>query len=138
MMGRLVIVASFFVSLLNELKSLLGKLGGWLTKLGGRLTKLGDLVSILGGRLTKPGDLVSILGGRLTKLRGLVSILGGWRTKLGVLLIVTCWFWMNCYFDYSPGMENFRRTMHLQLRPIVPEILICLFSRQIRLEGKAG
>ncbi len=124
MMGRLVIVASFFVSLLNELKSLLGKLGGWLTKLGGRLTKL--------------GDLVSILGGRLTKLRGLVSILGGWLTKLGVLLIVTCWFWMNCYFNYSPGMENFRRTMHLQLRPIIPEILICLFSRQIRLEGKAG
>ena len=82
-------MASFFVSLLNELKSLLGKLGGWLT-------------------------------------------------KLGVLLIVTCWFWMNCYFNYSPGMENFRRTMHLQLRPIVPEILICLFSRQIRLEGKAG
>ena len=109
-MGRLVIVASFFVSLLNELKSLLGKLGGWLTK----------------------------LGGRLTKLRGLVSILGGWLTKLGVLLIVTCWFWMNCYFNYSPGMENFRRTMHLQLRPIIPEILICLFSRQIRLEGKAG
>ena len=117
-------MASFFVSLLNELKSLLGKLGGWLTKLGGRLTKL--------------GDLVSILGGRLTKLRGLVSILGGWLTKLGVLLIVTCWFWMNCYFNYSPGMENFRRTMHLQLRPIIPEILICLFSRQIRLEGKAG
>ena len=138
-------MASFFVSLLNELKSVLDKLGGWLTKpgdlvsiLGGRLTKLRGLVSILGGRLTKLRGLVSILGGRLTKLGGLLSILGGWLTKLGVLLIVTCWFWMNSYFNYSPGMENFRRTMHLQLRPIVPEILICLFSRQIRLEGKAG